>query len=199
MRKILIIFPIIILLSACSNQLLTAKKEAVAKNNILMVIAPIDFRDVEYFTPKKIFEGAGLTVTTASIQSGVARGTDGGEAKIDLTVSQVDPANFAAVVFVGGPGMAQIIDDESLQVLAFKFSAANKLTAAISVAPAVLANAGLLAGKEAASHLDVKYILEEKGARFSDQPVAVSNEIITANGPDASAEFGRRIVEKINR
>ena len=197
MRKLLIIFPIILLLAGCSSQLLTNKKEAEMKNKILMVVAPIDFRDTEYFTPKKIFEDEGFAVSTASIQSGTARGADGGEVKIDLTVSQADPANFTAVVFVGGPGMAQISDDESLQALAIKFVKAGKLTTAICVAPAVLARAGLLVGKEATSHSDAKQDLENNGAVFLDQPVVVGDKIITANGPEASEEFGRQIVEKL--
>jgi len=187
----------IFILSGCSSQLLTDKKEAVMKNKILMVVAPLDFRDVEYFTPKKIFEDEGFAVSTASIQSGTARGADGGEVKIDLTVSQADSADFVAVVFVGGPGMRQITDDESLQALAIKFSKAGKLITAICVAPAVLAKAGLLAGKEATSHSDAKQVLEDAGALFLDQPVVVSDKIITANGPEASEEFGRQIVEKL--
>jgi protease I len=162
-----------------------------------MVVAPLDFRDVEYFTPKKIFENAGFTVTTASIQSGVARGAEGGEAKIDLTVSQADPENFVAVVFVGGPGMQIISGDESLQALAIKFFKTDKLTAAICVAPAILAEAGLLTGIEATSHPDVKQILADNGAKFLDQPVVGGAKIITADGPEASAEFGRQIIDRL--
>lgn len=201
MRKILFISPIVVILMVAGWWFFTRQPqntESLEQGKILMVIAPLDFRDVEYFTPKKIFEAAGFEVQTASIQFGIARGADGGEAKIDLTVSQAEPANFSAVVFVGGSGMQQISDDESLQVLAIKFVKANKLTTAICVAPAVLAKAGLLAGKEATSHPDVKQDLEENGALFLDQAVVAGDKIITANGPEAAEQFANQILNKLN-
>jgi protease I len=198
MKKIFFIFSLI-LLSGCSLKPgQPVKNMSEVKKNILMVIAPINFRDVEYFTPKKIFEDAGFSVSTASIQSGTARGADGGEAKIDLTVGQANPADYAAVVFAGGPGMAQITGDESLQTLAIKSVKAGKLIAAICVAPAVLARAGLLTGVEATSHADAKQDLEDYGAIFKDQSVVAADKIITANGPEASTEFADQIIEKIN-
>ena len=162
-----------------------------------MVISPIDFRDVEYFTPKKIFEEAGIEVKTASIQSGVARGADGGEAKVDLTISDADPTQFDAVAFIGGPGMAMIVGDESLQVLAKKFFQADKLTTAICVAPAILARAGVLRGLEATSFPDVRPDLEAGGATYIDQSVIESGKIITANGPAAASDYADAILRNL--
>ena len=162
-----------------------------------MVIAPLDFRDSEYFTPKKIFEEAGIEVKTASIQSGVARGADGGEAKIDLTISDADPTKFDAIAFIGGPGMAKIVGDESLQILAKKFFQADKLTTAICVAPAILARAGVLRGLEATSFPDVRADLEAGGAAYLDQAVVESGKIITANGPAAASDYADAILRNL--
>lgn len=200
MRKLLFVLSIIILSSVAGWWFFIRqpdKNMSEVKKKILMVIAPIDFRDVEYFEPKKIFEQAGFEVKTASIQSGTARGADGGEVKIDLTVSQASPADFDAVAFIGGPGMAQIVGDESLQALAKKFFNAGKLTAAICVAPAILARAGVLAGAQATSFPSVKADLEAGGAAYLDQAVVASGKIITANGPAAAREFGEKIVKSL--
>lgn len=189
---------IILFISGCSVKFgRPAKNVSEIKKNILMVIAPLDFRDAEYFTPKRSFEDEGFVVRTTSIQSGIAKGADGGEAKIDLIVGEVNPEDFAAVVFIGGPGMALISDDESLQTLAIKFVKAGKLTAAICAAPAVLAHAGLLTDIKATSHPGVKQVLEDNGARFINQSVVMSGNLITANGPDASNEFASQIIDKL--
>ena len=67
-----------------------------------IIIAFRDFRDEEYFVPKEVLEKAGIEALTASNQKGVALGADGGEAKVDLLVSEINPTDFDAVVLLAG-------------------------------------------------------------------------------------------------
>jgi protease I len=164
---------------------------------ILMVVAPRDFRDEEYFQPRDVFDEAGFEVVVASVQSGQARSAAGKTITIDKTVSEVNPADYDAVVFVGGPGMAQIVDDESLSVLAQKFYQEDKIVAAICVAPAILAQAGLVDGKQATSWSGVRDKLEQAGAKWQDEPVVVDGKIITGSGPQAAMEFGQTVRDEI--
>ena len=200
-KKILILSILIILLPGCS--LPFGKKQPsindmnLKSKKILMVVSPIDFRDAEYFEPRKILEAAGAEIKTASIQSGIAKGADGGETKIDLTVSDVNVADFDAVAFIGGPGMAEIVGDESLQILARKFYDAGKLTTAICVAPSILAKAGVLQGKKATSWPDVKEDLIKGGADYTGGAVMIDGKIITADGPASAKKFGERIAEAL--
>ena len=163
------------------------------KKKILTVIAPKDFRDVEYSVPKEIFLRNGFEVKTASIQKILAQGADGLKVNVDLTVAEVNQNNYEAVVFIGGPGMAQIIDDESMQLLAKSFFDAGKVTAAICVAPEILAKAGILAGKSATVFPDSKSVLEAGGAVYKDEAVVVDGKLVTGNGPDAAREFGEQV------
>jgi len=162
-----------------------------------MVVVPRDFRDAEYSEPRKLFEEAGAKVQVASIQPGVAIGAEGLEVNIDLTVGQAEPEKFDAVVFVGGPGMLEIIDDESLQVLAKKFYGEEKITASICAASAILAQAGILEGKTATGWSGVRETMEEGGAKFSPESVVVDGKIITADGPASAREFGEEIVKAL--
>lgn len=162
-----------------------------------MVVAPINFRDEEYAEPRKVLEAAGAAIKVASIQSGIARGVGGTEAKIDLTVSDVSVSDFDAVAFIGGPGMAEIVGDESLQILARKFYDAGKLTTAICVAPSILARAGVLNGKQATSFSSVEQDLKDGGALYTGKDVTRDGLIITANGPEAAEKFGERIAEAL--
>ena len=199
MKKIILFLILFLLLSGCGikKNISQPKNNMLANDKILMVIAPKDFRDPEYNEPRKVFEEAGAEVKVASIQGGVAIGAEGTEVNIGLTVGEVRVEDFDAVVFVGGPGMAQIIGDETLQILASEFFAAWKITSAICVAPAILAQAGVLKGKKATAWSGVQDVLENGGASFSPQPVVVDGKIITADGPAAAREFGEEIIEAL--
>ncbi len=204
MKHFIIVLTFIMLLTGCvAKQEIkqTAQPEkkdmALIGKKVLMVIAPKDFRDAEYNEPRKIFDQSGLEVKVASIQGGTSVGAEGTIVKIDLTVSEVKVDEFDAVAFIGGPGMAQIINDESLQMLASKFYQAGKLTTAICVAPAILAKAGILADKQATAWSGARDDLEAGRANFTGQAVTIDSKIITADGPGSAQEFGEKIVQAL--
>ena len=167
---------------------------------IAIIVAFRDFRDEEYFVPKEILEGAGAEIKNASNKIGKAIGVDGGEVKIDFLVWELEPADFDAVVFVGGSGCLANLDDEDSYEVARKTVSQNRVLAAICISSTILAKAGVLDGKKAtvwSSPMDrdpIK-ILEQNGAIFEDKPVVIDGKIITGNGPDAAEEFGKTIIQ----
>jgi protease I len=169
---------------------------------VAMVIAFKDFRDEEYFVPREILEEAGAEVKTASNKKGTAIGADGGEVEVDFLVSEINPVEFDAIVFIGGPGALKNLDNEDSYQLAKETISQDKILAAICISPVILAKAGVLEGKKAtvwSSPLDksaVK-ILTEKGAIYQDELVVVDGKIITGNGPQAARKFGETLVEVI--
>lgn len=169
---------------------------------IAMIIAFRDFQDQEYFVPKGVLERAGAEVKTASAEKGTAIGAGGGEAEIDLLVSEIKPADFDAVVFIGGSGAVKYLDNEDSYKIAKETVFQNKVLGAICIAPTILAKAGVLSGKKAtvwSGRLDKSpiKILEQNGAEYVAVPVAVDGKIITANGPGAAQEFGEKINEAL--
>ncbi len=171
------------------------------KNNkkIAMVIAAEGFRDEEYFIPKGILEKEGVQIKTASDKAGTAMGAYGGNAEVDLLVKEVNPADFDAVIFVGGSGALEHLDNEISYKLARDTVEMGKILAAICISPSILAKAGVLKGKNAtvsASALNktaVK-ILEENGAVYKEENAVIDGKIITANGPSSAQEFGEKIL-----
>ncbi len=167
---------------------------------IAMIVAFKNFRDEEYFVPKEILEGAGAEIKTASNEMGTAIGADGGEVEIDLLVSDLNPAGFDAIVFIGGPGCLENLDNENSYKVAKETVSQNKVLAAICVSPIILAKAGVLEDKKAtvwSSTLDrgPVAILKENGAIHQDKTVVTDGKIITGNGPEASKEFGEAILK----
>jgi len=166
---------------------------------VLMVVASNDFRDEECFAPKRILEQAGIEVKIASDVEGEARGSLGGEIAVDLLVSEADAAEFEAVIFVGGPGALEHLDNEASYRLARAAVEKGKILAAICIAPVILAKAGALRGKQATvwsspSERKPIEILEKNGANYISQNVVIDGNIITANGPKAAEEFGQAVV-----
>jgi protease I len=167
---------------------------------IVIVIAFKDFRDEEYFVPKEVLGKAGAEIKTASTEKGKAIGADGGEVEVNLLVKDINPADFDAVVFIGGPGCLKYLDNESSYKIAKETISQGKVLAAICISPVILAKAGVLKGKKAtvwSSSMDKSPIktLEDNGAIFEDKPVVVDGKIITGVGPSAAREFGMKIVE----
>lgn len=175
-------------------------EQSLSSKKIVMVIAFKDFRDEEYFVPKEILEGSGAEIKTASNKEGMARGADGGEVLIDYKLEDIDLNNFDAVVFIGGPGCLENLDNENSYNLVKETVAKNKLLASICVSPVILAKAGVLKGKRAtvwSGPMDKSAIkiLEENGAIYTPESVVVDGKIITANGPDAAKKFAEALIK----
>lgn len=171
---------------------------------VVIVIAFRDFRDEEYFVPKEILEAAGAEIKTASNQKERAIGADGGEANVDLLVSEINPVNLDGVIFIGGPGALKYLDNENSYRVAKETVLQDKILASICVSPVILAKAGVLSGKRAtvwSSPMDREAvrILKENGAIYQDEAVAVDGKIVTGNGPAAAREFGQAIVEALTK
>lgn len=174
--------------------------ENLKSKKAVMIVAFRNFRDAEYFLPKEVLEKAGVEVKTASNKFGLAIGTEGGDATVDLLVENVNPSDFDALIFVGGSGCLDSLDNEQSYRIANEAVSDEKILAAICVAPAILAKAGVLAGKRAtvwSNPLDNKLIklLENKGVIYLPRQVVLDGKIVTANGPDAAKEFGEKIIE----
>ena len=176
------------------------KMSILSEKKAAIIIAFRGFRDEEYFVPKEILEKAGFEIKTASNQKGTAIGADGGEVEVDLLVSEIKPANFDTVIFIGGPGCLLSLDNENSYKVAKEVISQNKILAAICISPAILAKAGVLQGKKAtvwSSIMDKSAIkiLEENGAVYQDEAVVIDGKIITGNGPDAAKEFSEAIIK----
>jgi protease I len=164
---------------------------------IAMIIASHNFRDEEYKMPKKIFEANGYHVTTASSKAGPSMGMLGDIATPDTLYTSIDPNDYDAVIFIGGGGAREYFNDKAAHDIARKTLAANKILAAICIAPSVLANAGLLQGKKATVFSSEEANLSNKGAILQNSDVVKDGNIITATGPHAAEEFGKVIVEAL--
>jgi len=180
------------------------KKSNRSSRRIAIILASKDFRDEEYFIPKKILEETGFKIKTASDKLGLAIGAEGGEAKVDFLLSEVNPIDFEAVIFIGGPGCLIHLDNNDSYKIIKETVSQDKILAAICISPVILAKAGVLIGKKATVwssplNKDSIEILKNNGAEYLNQNVVVDGKIITANGPSAAEEFGKAILKSLTK
>jgi len=196
LSSLALIFVLIIISLGCvgggNMHDLTGKK-------ILMVIAPENFRDEELLVPKQYFEENGAQVTIASKEKGELRGSLGATVNVNTLLTEASVNDYDAVIFVGGPGTIVYFEDEEAHQLAKSFYENNKVVGAICIAPVILANAGLLEGRSATVFPSGEQDITSKGASYTGESVTVSDNIVTANGPQSAREFAQTIAQKLTR
>ncbi|MBU0461043.1 MAG: DJ-1/PfpI family protein [Nanoarchaeota archaeon] len=164
--------------------------------SILMIIAPVNFRDEELLEPKKIFESAGHTVQIASVSEGKCKGSLGAEVKPDILVSKARADDYAAVIVVGGPGCPAFLRFPEVARLLNDAKAKNKVVASICIGGMILAKAGVLSGKKATVFKTAESVaaFQQGGAELMDKDVFVDGKFVTANGPQAAKEFAKQVL-----
>ncbi len=167
--------------------------------SILMIIAPVDFRDEEFLEPKEVFAGQGFNITVASKGVKQAKGKLGAVVDVDKDISAVTVDEYDAVVFVGGPGANIYFEDSDALAIAKEAYENDKVIGAICIAPSILGNAGVLEAKKATAFHTEKSSLEDQGAEYTGMDVEVDGKIITANGPAAAVRFAAEIVEALKK
>ncbi|MFZ2414778.1 MAG: DJ-1/PfpI family protein [Minisyncoccia bacterium] len=173
-------------------------------SKIIIIIAKKSFKDEEYFITKEILERAGFLIETASSEKGIAWGVDGGDVNVNVTLESIDLESIVALVLIGGSGAQIYLESDIIHDLIRRANQNRKVIGAICVAPAILAKAGILNGKNATvwtSPLDKKFakILKAEGANYLNQDLVEDGKIITANGPEATMIFAQALIKNIQQ
>lgn len=165
---------------------------------VQMVAAKENFRDEELFVPEDIFSEAGAFVSIASNTKKTIRGMLGGEVDPDTTIEHINTDTLDALVIAGGSGsMAHLWGNTALLEKVNEAYKKGKVVAAICLSGVVLAQAGILQGKNATVYpTDVSLReLKRHGATFIDKGVVTDGNIVTAQGPDNAAEFANMVLD----
>lgn len=165
--------------------------------NVAMIIAYQDFRDEEFTQPFTVLSGAGATITVASSKRGTAKGMLGKKVEVQQLLAELDAAKYDAVIFIGGPGAQTFFKDSAAHKLARDAVKQGKVVGAICIAPAILAYAGLVEGKQMTGFSSILPDLRKAGAKVTAEPVVRDGKLITADGPAAAAKFAAALLEAL--
>lgn len=171
----------------------------IKQKKVLMVLAPENFRDEEFFKVRAQLGSAGVNVVPTSLpKTEEAKGTLGGHVKIELSLDKINLDDFDGLVFVGGTGSKIYFKNPLALSLVKQAQEKDKVIGAICIASTILANAGILKGKKVTASVSEEANLKSQGAIFTGDSVTIDGKIVTGSGPKASEEFGKALAKVLS-
>ncbi|MET9348253.1 type 1 glutamine amidotransferase domain-containing protein [Streptomyces termitum] len=150
-------------------------------------------------------EGAGVTVAAQKdepVRTVVSDREPGAEVRPDAVLAEVRAEDFDAVVVPGGTVNADTLrTDEDARRLVTAFAEAGKPVAAICHGPWLLADTGLVDGRELTSYPSLRPDLSHAGGSWVDREVVVDDRgpfrLITSRRPDDLDAFSAAVVDAL--
>jgi protease I len=163
-----------------------------------LIIASGNFQDQELFVTQRALEAAGVQTVIASTRLGLVRGMQGSVAEAKILVNQLGVDDFDVIIFIGGSGaVVEYFGNPLILNIVREAARKRKVLAAISIAPTILANAGVLTGVRATSFVSEQATLVLAGAIYTGTPVERDRFIITASSSMVAALFSQVIIDTL--
>ena len=159
------------------------------------------FEQVEMTKPRDVLDEAGAETKIVSLKPGKIQGMHhadkGDKFDVDLTLDEVRPEEFDALMIPGG-----LMNPDSLRsnVAALEFTRhffrEGKPVAAICHGPWVLIDAGVVRGRTLTSWPAIKTDVKNAGGKWINEEVVVDNGLVTSRKPDDIPAFNRKMIEE---
>ena len=167
------------------------------------VLATDGVEQVELERPWQALEEAGAEPELVSLEAGTITAYQhidrGDTKKVDSTVADADPDDYAALVLPGGVINGDFVRADPDAVAFVKaFFEAGKPVAAICHGPWTLIEAGVVGGRTLTSFPSIRTDLRNAGAEVVDQDVVVDGNLITSRNPDDIPAFNNALLEALH-
>lgn len=173
------------------------------RDSRILIIATDGFEQSELMVPRDELRKAGARVDVASPDGRSIRGWKGkdwGETvEVDMKIADVNPADYSGLVLPGGqinPDLLRV-DADAMKVVK-AFLASGQTVAAICHGPWLLVEADAVRGKTVTSYKSIRKDMENAGANWVDQAVAVDKGLVTSRAPDDLPAFVAKIIEEVS-
>jgi len=162
----------------------------------VLVLFAAGSEELETVTVVDILRRGGVSVSLAGLEAGALRGSRGIVLMPDTTLDDALKHDYDMVVLPGGqPGTDNLKADARVLKLIRQMSQQGKYVTAICAAPAVLASAGLLGGKQATCFPGALDAFPQVMQRPS--AVVEDGKLITSRGPGTAMDFALTLVERL--
>ncbi len=173
----------------------TGEQAGVAGKRAALIITSVGFNSDELFATKRMLDAAQVQTVIASTKTGILRSATGDIAEAQVLVNQLRVDDYDAIIFISGS--AEYVANPMALDIIRETVRKGKVLGAIGTAPTVLASAGVLTGIRATAYLTERERLVQAGAMYTGFPVEQERLIITATGPTAAIQFGRRVAQAL--
>ena len=156
------------------------------------------FEDVEALIPIDVLRRGGVDVVTVSISEfPLVTSAHGVNIEADMIFEQGDFDDADLLMLPGGmPGASNLFDHEGVcQALKAQFAAGKKISAICAAPAVVLAQLGILDGKQATCYPGFEQML--KKATYTADLVTVDGQITTAEGPAAAFPYAYELLSQL--
>lgn len=168
----------------------------------ILILATDGFEKSELFVPLQKLKDAGADLVVAAPEKRAIKSWDGGDwgetIEADIAVADADVSQFDAIVLPGGqinPDLLRVDTDAMAVVKTFLKS--GKVVAAICHGPWLLAEAGVLKGRDVTSYHSIRTDLVNAGANWTDAEVVADGGIVTSRSPEDLDSFVAKIIEEV--
>lgn len=179
-----------------------ASHDELKGKKVVLVIASEAFQPIEYSVTKDVLEEAGVTVITASDKPGGAVATDNSVTPVDITVNDLNVADYDGIFLIGGKGAMEKLDNEIVYALIRKAVKRPMPYGAICISTRILAKANAISGKQATGWNGDNALLAIYNAhdvRLIDKDVVIHGLLVTAVGPTSAEAFGKAILRVLDK
>src|SRR5579862_246481 len=166
----------------------------------IAILATDGFEQSELLKPRKALDEAGARTQVVSPNQGKIKGWDtkdwGDEVKVDVPLKSADPSNYDALLLPGGvqnPDKLRMIPEAVAFVK--RFVDEGKPIAAICHGPWMLVETGAVRGRTVTSWPSLKTDIQNAGGTWVDEPVVLSNGMVTSRKPDDIPVFNQQMID----
>jgi protease I len=166
------------------------------------ILSTDGFEQSELEVPLNQLREQGAEVHVVSLKNGEIMGWEGKDwgrpVKVDAVLTDVDAADYDALVLPGGQINPDLLRVEPA-VIAFirEFWSAGKVIGAICHAPWLLVEAGIVEGHRMTSYASIRTDVMNAGADWVDAEVVTDRGLVTSRKPDDLPAFCAKLVEEI--
>jgi protease I len=168
----------------------------------IAILATHGFEQSELEVPLEKLRAAGAEVHVIAPKAGEIKGWQGKDwgnsVPVDAALSDVDAADYDALVLPGGQMNPDLLRVEP-EAIAFitSFWEAGKVIGAICHAPWLLIEAGIVKGRRMTSYGSIKTDVKNAGAEWIDAEVVTDKGLVTSRKPEDLPAFCAKLIDEI--
>jgi len=164
-----------------------------ATGTFLILVGP-EYEDLEVWYPKLRVEEAGFSVILAGMGEPSYRGKHGYPCVVDGNVGDYTGAGLCGLLAPGGWAPDKLRRDQHVLRLVREIDAAGKPLATICHGPWILISAGVIRGRKLTSTPGIRDDVTNAGGVWSDAPLVIDGNLISARVPRDLPGFGSAVV-----
>ena len=154
------------------------------------------FEETEAIAPLDLLRRAGVEVTTVGLNGKVIYGGHGIGIETDIEIGQLDLTNLEMIILPGGLGGVASIRGCRAAMDAIAFAHENgKYTAAICAGPTVLADLGIVDGKNATCYPGCEG--QMGSANMVEAAAVTDGTLITGTSAGCAIPFGLELIKQL--